>query len=144
MDEDTLDSLLILLSAAGDAAGELEAATRSSGLTASEFRLLALLARIEPAVLSMTTTARELGLTQSGFSRLAARLEHQGILTREADARDSRSALVRLTEGGRLALERAQASATLAATGIFRRLSVGQRKQLERLMGDLTFSSLRR
>lgn len=139
-DDDALDTLLILIAAGGDAESALDAAVRPLGLTGSEFRLLQFLDRIAPAAVSMATTAAELGLTPSGFSRLVARLVERGAIVRSADTRDSRAGLVHLTAAGHALLKDAAHAAQARAASTFRRVSIGQRKQLERLLSDLALS----
>ncbi|HSK23213.1 MAG TPA: MarR family transcriptional regulator [Egicoccus sp.] len=82
--------------------------------------------------------ADRLGLTPSGIARLLAPLEKLGYVTREADARDARLALVALTGAGAARTHEAVEVAEEKAGALFdRALDDSERATLDRLLGRL-------
>jgi DNA-binding MarR family transcriptional regulator len=70
-------------------------------------------------------------------TRAVLPLEKRGIVKREPDPGDARSNRVTLTPAGRELIVDAGATAAEAATKLMRRLSLGQTRQLERLLGEI-------
>lgn len=70
------------------------------GLSLNDLAVLHHLAAAPGGRLRRAELADLLGLTPSGIARLLAPLEKLGYVTREADARDARLALVVLTDAG--------------------------------------------
>lgn len=69
-------------------------------LTPSEFEVLLRLARSPASQLRMNDLARQTGLSSSGLTRLADRLEGRGLLVRRPCPDDGRGAYARLTDDG--------------------------------------------
>jgi len=107
------------------------------GLGFSELRLLRTLAAAPERRLRPTDLAAELEITASGVTRAVLPLEKRGIVKRESDPQDARASRVTLTAAGRTLAEQASATAAEATAKYMRRLSVGQIKQLERLLGEI-------
>jgi len=132
MASDNLETLFALAGAQARAARELDV----HGLSFAEVRLLnALLADREgrrPSELSV-----ELHLTPSGVTRALLPLEKRGIVERRRDPGDARSSLAALTPAGRTLVNEALELAAERSTRILRRLSVGQAKQLQRLLDEI-------
>jgi len=79
--------------------GALEAGPAGSPYSATEVRVLAELAEYQHR--TVTALSRSLGLDAGYLSRVLRRLETTGIVTRSADAADSRQQPMSLTEAGR-------------------------------------------
>jgi DNA-binding MarR family transcriptional regulator len=107
------------------------------GLSVTE---LALLRAIEAAAehrARPTDLARELHLTASGVTRALLPLEKRGIVRRIADAADARVSFATLTPAGRTLVDDATVTATEISEKLMKRLSLGQTRQLIRLLDDI-------
>lgn len=107
------------------------------GLGFSELRLLRALAEAPDGRLRPTDLAAELDITASGVTRAVLPLEKRGIVKREPDTQDARASRVALTPAGRTLADQASLTAAETATKLTRRLSVGQVRQLERLLSEI-------
>jgi DNA-binding MarR family transcriptional regulator len=107
------------------------------GLGFSELRLLRALAAAPDQRLRPTDLAAELEITPSGVTRAILPLEKRGIVKRESDPQDARASRVTLTAAGRTLVDHASATASETTAKLTRRLSVGQIKQLERLLTEI-------
>lgn len=107
------------------------------GVGLAELRLLGVLAARPLARLRPTDLASELGITASGVTRAVLPLVKRGILKREPVPGDARSSRVALTAAGRALTADALRTAAEGSTRLLRRLSVGQTRQLERLLGEI-------
>jgi len=65
-------------------------------------------------------------------------LEKRGIVRRERDPGDARSSRVVLTAAGRTLVNDAVKTAVESTNRLLRRLSLGQTRQLERLLGEIS------
>lgn len=85
---------------------ELDASLgRIAGLSHYEYQVLRWLAASEDCEIHMTRLATTACVTPSHLSRIVARLEKQGSLTRSADPADARRTLAHLTEAGALLVD---------------------------------------
>jgi DNA-binding MarR family transcriptional regulator len=132
MQDPHLDTLMRLATANAVAARELEV----HGLSFSELRLLSVLAPAEDGT-RPTELAAQMEVTASGVTRAVLPLEKRGILVRERDPHDARASRVALTPAGRAQLEEATVIAIDQASRLLRRLSLGQVRQLERLLSEI-------
>ena len=107
------------------------------GLSFAELRLLRELAAAPGSRLRPTDLAAELEITASGVTRAVLPLEKRGIVRRERDPGDARSSRIALTPAGRTLVADAARTAAESATRLMRRLSLGQTRQLERLLGEI-------
>jgi DNA-binding MarR family transcriptional regulator len=107
------------------------------GLGFAELRLLRALAAAPESRMRPTDLAAELEVTASGVTRAVLPLEKRGIVRRQRDPGDARSSRVVLTAAGRTLAADASATAAEAAARLVRRLSLGQTRQLERLLGEI-------
>jgi DNA-binding MarR family transcriptional regulator len=133
MPTDALETLLALATAHALAARSLEV----QGLSFGELRLLLAIRATGDGRARPTDLARELELTPSGITRALLPLEKRGIVARERDDRDGRASQARLTPVGAELLGEALAAAGERAAKLLRRLSVGQAKQLQRLLEEV-------
>ncbi len=133
MPTDAVEALLALAQAHALVARSLEV----QGLSFAELRLLLALRAGQPAGRRPTELARELQLTPSGVTRALLPLEKRGIVERERDPGDARASQVRLTPAGAALLDDAVAPAGERAAKLVRRLSIGQTKQLQRLLEEI-------
>jgi DNA-binding MarR family transcriptional regulator len=128
-----LDVFLALASAHAQATSSLEA----SGLSFAEIRLLLAIRTAAERGRRPADLARELNLTPSGVTRALLPLEKRGIVARERDPGDARASHAVLTSAGEHVLAEALTSAAEDAARLLRRLSVGQTKQLQRLLEEI-------
>ena len=103
-----LDRWHDMLSAHARAYGALERALKPHGLGVSEFEVLERLAERSKDQRRMQELAEDLPLSQSGLSRVVARLEKDGLAERDLCKHDRRGIFVCITEAGRERYERAR------------------------------------
>jgi DNA-binding MarR family transcriptional regulator len=120
---------------------ELMAADVWDGLAPSEYGVLYALSKA-PDGLRITALTDDALVTQSGISRLVARLEAAGLVERVADPADGRASRIRLTEAGvaaqrRVGLRHGRHVARLMT----RTFSTEQLHQLRELSQTLTESA---
>lgn len=132
MPTDAVETLLALSAAHARAVRVLEA----RGLSFAELRLLVPLLATETGR-RPTELAHELHLTASGVTRALLPLERRRIVERRRDADDARASLAVLTPAGRTLVGEALDEAGERAARLLRRLSVGQSKQLQRLLDEV-------
>lgn len=89
------------------------------GLSVNEFFLLMHLDKVARNRLSRVELARRMHVSASTITRTVAPMEKLGLLTREADMRDARFALVVLTDAGREKLNEARLTFTKQAGYVF-------------------------
>ncbi len=89
------------------------------GISFTEFTVLRTLSLAPESTLRRIDLAQQIGLTASGITRLIAPMERNNLVTKQANARDARVSLVKLTATGEQILEDATASFKLAAHSIF-------------------------
>lgn len=133
MPTDAMETLLALATASSVAAQVLEA----QGLSFSELRLLLAIRAAASNGRRPTDLARDLHLTPSGVTRALLPLEKRGIVVREKDPGDARASQAVLTGAGRQVLDEALAVVAERGAKLLRRLSVGQTKQLQRLLEEI-------
>lgn len=132
MSTDAMETLLALASAYAVATRSLEVA----GLSFAELRLLLAL-RGADAGRRPTELANDLYVTPSGVTRALLPLEKRGIIERKRDPGDARASHIFLTAAGRTLVDEAAAAAGERGAKLLRRLSVGQSKQLQRLLEEI-------
>lgn len=133
MQTDAMEALLSLASAHAQAEHYLGA----QGLSWVELRLLLLLRGASAPGRRPTELARELHLSPSGITRALLPLEKRGIVHRQRDPDDARASQTSLTPAGETLVDEAAAVAGERAAKLLRRLSVGQTKQLQRLLEEI-------
>ncbi|MEO9170593.1 MAG: MarR family transcriptional regulator [Candidatus Baltobacteraceae bacterium] len=112
----------------------------SHGLSYAEVRLLGALASAPSGKMRPGELALDLGLAASGVTRAVLPLEKRGIVSREPDPRDARAGQVALTGAGKRLVEETALTVDESASALMRRLSVGQIRQLERLLAEIDAS----
>jgi DNA-binding MarR family transcriptional regulator len=133
MPTDNLDAVLALANAYAEASRSLEVAA----LSFAELRLLIAVREAGDRGRRPTDLARELRVTASGVTRALLPLEKRGIVERKRDPGDARASHAVLTRTGRALLDDATGAAAERAAKLLRRLSVGQTKQLQRLLDEI-------
>ena len=133
MPTDALEALFALATAGAESARSLEV----QGLSFAELRLLLAIRAAADRSRRPTDLAHELRMTPSGVTRALLPLEKRGIVARERDETDGRASQTALTVAGSELLEEALAIAAERAAKLTRRLSVGQTKQLQRLLEEI-------
>ena len=131
MQTDAMEAALALTTAHAQMAATLEV----QGLSWMELRLLLVLRGASGR--RPTELARELHLTPSGVTRALLPLEKRGIVKRDKDPDDARASQTSLTPAGQTLVDEAVAIAGERAAKLLRRLSVGQTKQLQRLLEEI-------
>ena len=133
MQTDAMEALLALATAHALASRALEA----QGLSFQELRLLLVLRAASAPGRRPTELAHELHLSPSGVTRALLPLEKRGIVERQRDPNDARASLTALTPVGCTLVDEAVNVAGDRAAKLLRRLSVGQTKQLQRLLEEV-------
>ncbi len=137
MTQEAVDAILALSGAHATIVKALDRRLGGHGLSYAEVRLLSALA-VQPAkTLRAGELAHELGLSASGVTRAILPLEKRGIVAREPDPNDARASRIRLSEAGARLHSEASQTIEESADALMRRLSVGQIRQLERLLGEI-------
>lgn len=97
----------------------------------------------QPYVLPATRLARETQLSSGAMTNRIDRLEHRGLVRREADQTDRRGVNVLLTRGGRKLIDAAIQLRLEAARESLRGLSESEQQQLANLLRTLVLSAAR-
>lgn len=84
-----------------------EELVRDSGLSAADYKVLVPLSETPAGVLRARELGTEIGWDRSRLSHHIRRMEKRGLVTREECSEDARGTMVRLTDTGRTAIERA-------------------------------------
>jgi DNA-binding MarR family transcriptional regulator len=105
------------------------------GLTVAQAAALEALHGGEPVRLG--PLARRLGITPSTLTRNLARLETDGLVTRDADPEDARAARVRLTAAGERASAKVEQQELAFAEDILARLGRARRPEVMRALSEL-------
>lgn len=101
-------------------------------LSHAEYGVLRCLSAAEDREVHMSRLAATASVTPSHLSRITARLERRGLLTRSSDPADARRTLARLTEQGAALVRRAEPQyAALVRRSVFEHLGPDQARQLE-------------
>jgi MarR family 2-MHQ and catechol resistance regulon transcriptional repressor len=108
---------------------------RSGGLTLAQYHLLELLLEQGPA--RMTTLAREAGVSKPVATRMIARLEEEGVVSRETDRTDGRAVTVTLTAPGKRAVATKRAYVESKRHALAEALDPEEREQAARLLRRL-------
>jgi DNA-binding MarR family transcriptional regulator len=127
-----METILALASAHAVITRSLEV----GGLSFGELRLLLAIRGGENGR-RPTELAHDLQLSPSGVTRALLPLEKRGIVERKRDPGDGRASHVFLTPAGRELVDEATKAAGERGTKLLRRLSVGQTKQLQRLLEEI-------
>lgn len=102
-----------------------------------ELRLLQTIAAAPDARMRPVDLARAAQLSASGATRALEGLRDRGLVRAIEDPSDRRASPAALTERGRTVLADATATAHAAAGRLLRRLSLGQTRQLIRLLEEI-------
>jgi DNA-binding MarR family transcriptional regulator len=107
----------------------------ATGLDGTEFEFLLRLARFPGPRTHASKVGARMGFTSAGVTKLVARLEEKGLISRTRDPEDGRAFHVAMTEGGE-SLLRAGLAAHIPrlSTDLVQRLSPTQRRQLRALL----------
>lgn len=119
---------------------KLEGAFGRFGMRGGDFAVLATIVRLDGASVSQRRLASELGLTAGTVSIRIDRAVRLGLVQRQPDPADGRSALVTLTVRGRELFEACAPEHLANARELLAGLSDGEREQLGRLLGKLLSS----
>lgn len=116
-----------------------DAYVREAGPNAITQRQYAVLAAVEAAEApSQSDLVRLTGIDRSTLADMAARMIAKGLLDRERSAADARANVVRLSDGGRAALEAARPHVDSADARVLAVLSLGKRDAFLNALSKLT------
>lgn len=105
---------------------------RVAGLSHAEYQVLRWLSLSEDREIHMTHLAATASVTPSHLSRIVARLQERGWITRSSDPSDARRTLARLTDPGADVVADTEPGYAAAVRNIvFRHLTPAQAQQLE-------------
>jgi DNA-binding MarR family transcriptional regulator len=105
---------------------------KAAGLSHAEYQVLRWLSVSEDREVHMTRLAATASVTPSHLSRIVARLQGRGWITRSTDPRDARRTLARLTDAGAEVVERTEPGyAAQVRELIYGHLTAAQARQLE-------------
>lgn len=105
---------------------------RVAGLSHAEYQVLRCLSLSEDREVHMTPLAATASVTPSHLSRIVARLERRGWITRSSDPDDARRTLARLTRsGGEVVCHNEPEYAAEVRRVVFEHLTASQSEQLE-------------
>ena len=107
------------------------------GISFTEFRVMHQLSLAPNLTLRRVELAAAVGLSASGVTRLLLPMEKIGLVAREANPRDARVSLVRLTDAGQGILADARVSVRQAAEGFLASLTTVQGDQMRILPQNL-------
>jgi DNA-binding MarR family transcriptional regulator len=105
------------------------------GVRRQHFTVMTSLVEQGPA--SQATLGRRLWIDRSDLNAILNELEHDGLISRVRDERDRRRNVVELTPRGRDALKRLDTRVDAAQRALLEPLSVTDRDELVRLLGQL-------
>jgi len=107
------------------------------GISFSEFMVMRCLSLAPEQSLRRIDLAEQVGLTASGITRLIAPMEKNNLVAKEANARDARVSLVKLTEAGAEILNDASASFKLASQAVFEHLTQADLNSVSQVINRL-------
>lgn len=116
----------------------LEKTAIASGLRRrGDYEVLALLRRLEPALLTPLQVAQQLMTSPSGMTGKLDRLERQGLIERAQDPEDRRAIRLGVTDAGRELIDEAFTINLAVHQSILHELSPTEVKNLEALLEKL-------
>ncbi|WKE66325.1 MarR family transcriptional regulator [Gallaecimonas kandeliae] len=125
--------LLSLFALQGQLTKKLERRLSLHGLSFTELQVMLHLAQAPQQSLRRIDLAELAGLSASGVTRLLLPMEKLHLVEREANPRDARVSLVKLSEAGAERLTEAMATFELAADELLAPLAPAQQAQLQAL-----------
>jgi DNA-binding MarR family transcriptional regulator len=102
-----------------------------------DYEVLALLRRVEPALLTPLAVAQQLMTSQSGMTGKLDRLERQGLIQRTQDPDDRRAIRLGITEAGRDLIDEAFTTNLSVYQSMLHEFSPTEVKNLEALLEKL-------
>lgn len=110
----------------------------ATGLVGIEFEFLLRLARFPGTRTHISKVAARMGYSSAGLTKLTARLEARGLISRERDPQDGRAFLVSLTDAGQAAVRAGlEAHIPRLNAELISRLTAAQRRQLQDLLSRI-------
>jgi DNA-binding MarR family transcriptional regulator len=116
----------------------LERTAIASGLRRrGDYEVLALLRRVEPALLTPVEVAQHLQTSQSGMTGKLDRLEEQGLIQRSRDPKDRRAIRLGITDTGRTVISEAFATNLRVYEAMLAEFTSTAAKTLDALLNKL-------
>ena len=116
----------------------LERTAIASGLRRrGDYEVLALLRRVEPALLTPLEVAQQLQTSQSGMTGKLDRLEQQGLIRRTQNPDDRRAIRLGITEAGRTLIDEAFTTSLSVYQSMLDGFTATEVKELESLLEKL-------
>ena len=107
------------------------------GISLSEFQILKALQAAPEQTMRRVDLANQVGLTASGITRLLAPMEKIKLVSKQANPRDARVSLIRLTKAGGTIFRDAQTTVDNVCQDINLRMSKQQQQKLSTLLESL-------
>lgn len=115
----------------------LDGALSIHGVSFTEFQVMRSLAQSPDMTMKRVHLADSVGLTASGVTRLLAPMEKIGLVSKQANARDARVSLVKLTNTGSALLQDLEQTLDRAAETLVGNLPDSQKSRLLEIIGRL-------
>lgn len=115
----------------------VESSLTTFGLSYTEFVIMHTVYQSHQGALSRIALADAVGLTASAVTRLLAPMEKNNITQREANPRDARQSLVRLTETGKELYENALVSVDFCSDSVYSLFEKDEIKTLKALLNKV-------
>jgi len=107
------------------------------GISFTEFQVMKCLYNSPEMTMRRIHLAESVGLTASGVTRLLAPLEKIGIVKKQANARDARVSLVKLTNAGKKLFVDAEKTVNRSSESILSSAEPGQKAKLLELLQQI-------
>jgi|FLOH01.1.fsa_nt_gi DNA-binding MarR family transcriptional regulator len=102
---------------------KLDGCLSAHGISFSEFMILFQLSQTEGKMMRRIDLAEQIGLSASGVTRIVSPMEKIGLVRKEANKRDARVSLVKLSAAGQRIFDESSVSVNVAAEHVLAALS---------------------
>ena len=115
----------------------VDRALAAHGISFTEFQVMRGLADAPDLTMRRIDLAEQVGLTASGVTRLLAPMEKRGLVKKQANARDARVSLVKLTSAGKKLYSEAEMTVDRSAETLLSPANPSQKATLLELLALL-------
>ncbi len=128
---------LELLQLSSKLSKRLDQALNIHGISLTEYQILLTLFSAPEKTMRRVDLATDIDLTASGVTRLLAPMEKIGLVEKQANPRDARVSLIRLTDSGQSILKDARITFSQSCEYISERLTENQQATMKRFLEAL-------